>query len=64
MTSILNNTPEKEARNKITVNVLKFYTSTSDRMAYVNSADPDQTILEEQSDQGLPDGFSITYFVE
>ena len=29
------------------------YTKVSDKMAYANSADPDQTAPEEQSDQGL-----------
>ena len=42
------------------VNVIKFHTEISDKMAYANSADPDQ---KEQSDQGLhclP--YSTTYF--
>ena len=29
------------------------YTQVSDKMAYANSTDPDQTAPEEQSDQGL-----------
>ena len=29
------------------------YTKVSDKMAYANSVDPDQTALKEQSDQGL-----------
>ena len=35
------------------VNVLKFQTKLSDKMIYANSADPDQTAPEEQSDQCL-----------
>ena len=29
------------------------YTKVSDKMAYANSVDPDQTAPQEQSDQGL-----------
>ena len=36
-----------------TVNVLNFCTPVSDKVACVNSADPDQTAPKEQSDQGL-----------
>ena len=36
-----------------TINVLKFCTPKSDKMAYANSVGPDQTAPLEQSDQCL-----------
>ena len=36
------------------VNVLKFRTQVVAKKAKTNSADPDQTAPEKQSDQGLP----------